>query len=345
MLATVASATLLGVDGIPVTVEVHVAGGLPGFTIVGLPDASCREARDRVRAALLSSGFAWPDRRITVNLAPTACARSAPALDLAIAIGVLVAGGQLPVEAVGERASSASSASTARSGRCRARCRWSMPSWPTRSSSRRTRRPRPSSPRRHRVRTAPDLEGPGRGDDRRGPVAAAPRRPAPAGPSPPPDLADVRGHPLARTALEVAAAGGHHLLMVGPPGAGKTMLAQRLPGLLPDARRRPRRWRPPGSTPRPASRCRRRPRAPAPVPGAAPRRSARWRMVGGGSARMRPGEISLAHGGVLFLDELGEFAADGARRAAPAARGGRRPRRRGPSAGSPSRPGSCWWRP
>ena len=104
MLATVPSATLLGVDGIPVTVEVHVANGLPCFTVVGLPDASCREARDRVRAALLTSGFSWPDKRTTVNLAPTSVRKIGSALDLAIAVGVLVASDQLPAEAVGERA-------------------------------------------------------------------------------------------------------------------------------------------------------------------------------------------------------------------------------------------------
>src|SRR3954471_22877793 len=104
MLATVPSATLLGVDGIPVSVEVHVAAGLPSFTVVGLPDASCREARDRVRAALLTSGYAWPDRRTTVNLAPTAVRKVGSALDLAIAVALLVASEQLPVVAIEGRA-------------------------------------------------------------------------------------------------------------------------------------------------------------------------------------------------------------------------------------------------
>jgi len=104
MLATISSATLSGIDGVQISVEVHVANGLPGFTVVGLPDASCREARDRVRAALLTSGFAWPDRRTTVNLAPTSLRKVGSSLDLAIAIGVLVASEQLPPEVVVDRA-------------------------------------------------------------------------------------------------------------------------------------------------------------------------------------------------------------------------------------------------
>ena len=145
MLATVPSATLLGVDGIPVTVEVHVADGLPCFTVVGLPDASCREARDRVRAALLTSGFSWPDKRITVNLAPTSVRKVGSALDLAIAVGVLVASEQLPAEArrgaglrrrARPRRHGAPRAGGAVAGR-RARR-------PPRSWCRRRRRPRPS---------------------------------------------------------------------------------------------------------------------------------------------------------------------------------------------------------
>src|SRR3989442_5269982 len=100
VLATVPSATLLGVDGQPVTVEVHVSNGLPGFTVVGLPDAACRESRDRVRAALLSSGLSWPMRRVTVNLAPSGMRKGGAGLDLPIAVGLLVATGELAAEAV-----------------------------------------------------------------------------------------------------------------------------------------------------------------------------------------------------------------------------------------------------
>ena len=306
MLATVPSATLVGVDGIPVTVEVHVARGLPCFTVVGLPDTSCREARDRVRAALLTSGFKWPDTRTTVNLAPTSVRKIGSALDLAIAVGVLVASEQLPAEAVGERAFVGE---LGLDGTLRhvpgalslvdalAAAEVVVP---------------PASVfeaelvGRHRVLCAPDL--------RRMVEALTAEAPWPVAPEPPleppataaPDLADVRGHPLARAALEVSAAGGHHLLMVGPPGAGKTMLARRLPGLLPDL-----------DDAQALDATRVHSAAGMPLPGGLVRRpplraphhgTSAVAMIGGGSGRLRPGEISLAHGGVLFLDELGEFA-------------------------------------
>src|SRR3954471_3735946 len=133
MIASVPSATLFGVEGRPVEVEVHVSNGLPGFTVVGQPDASCREARDRVRASLLSSGLPWPLRRVTVNLAPSGLRKVGAGLDLAIAVGLLVASGELPPDAqVGWR-SWASSASTARCAPCPASCRWSTRSRPARS--------------------------------------------------------------------------------------------------------------------------------------------------------------------------------------------------------------------
>ena len=235
MLATIASATLLGVVGTSVTVEVHVSSGLPGFTIVGLPDTSCREARDRVRAALLSSGLRWPQQRVTVNLAPTGVRKSGAGLDLAIAIGLLVADEQIPAEAAARRR-------VRRRARPRrrhppgaaARCRSSTRCRPRSSWCRRPRRSRRSSwavTSCGRRRRSTELLASLCGDD-----------PWPALPSPldlpplpdPPDLSDVRGQDLARRALEVAAAGGHHLLMTGSPGSGKTMLAQRLVGLLPD---------------------------------------------------------------------------------------------------------------
>ncbi len=132
MLATIASATLLGVEGRPVSVEVHVSAGLPGFTVVGLPDAACREARDRVRAALLSSGLGWPQRRVTVNLAPSGLRKNGAGLDLAVAVGVLAAQGELPGDAVSATGFWASSGSTGRCGGCRAWCPWST-RWGARS--------------------------------------------------------------------------------------------------------------------------------------------------------------------------------------------------------------------
>ena len=234
MLAIAHSATLIGARGYPVRVEAHVSDGLPSFAIVGLPDASCRESRDRVRAALLSSKFVVKQARTTVNLAPTHLRKAGAGLDVAIALALMVATGQLdaelldghafigelgldgsmrPVigtlplcEAAGDLRPVVAHADAAEAALVRpdARC----------------------------ARTLSELVGALRGDlpwpD------GEPRRSHGSGPPDEPDLRDVQGQTVARRALEVAAAGGHHLLMVGPPGGGKTMLAERLPGLLPD---------------------------------------------------------------------------------------------------------------
>ncbi len=309
MLATVPSSTLVGIDGSPVAVEVHVASGLPSFSIVGLPDASCRESRDRVRAAIQSSGLRWPQQRITVNLAPTSQRKGGAGLDLPIAVALLVADGQLGVEHVAERgflgelgldgsirrvAGAVSLVDAVRAPEVVV---------PAASAA------EAALVDRRRVLPAINLRalvGALRGEDG-WPQLPAPKAAAegPAGE----DLADVRGQPLGRAALEVAAAGGHHLLMVGPPGAGKTMLARRLPGILPPLSPAEAlevtRVHSAAGLELPPDGLVRRPPFRAPHHGASP-----VSIIGGGTGRLRPGEISCSHRGVLFLDEMGEFPLD-----------------------------------
>lgn len=309
MLATVPSSTLVGIDGAPVTVEVHVAAGIPSFSIVGLPDASCRESRDRVRAALQSSGLRWPQQRITVNLAPTGQRKGGAVLDLPIAVALLVADGQLRPEQIAERGFLGELGLDGSIRRVPG-----VLSLVGAVSSPEVVVPAASAAEaslmaQRTVRAAFSLRSLVsvlRGED------GWPQLPRPAlAPPVPPgeDLADVRGQPLGRTALEVAAAGGHHLLIVGPPGAGKTMLARRLPGILPPLSPQEglevTRVHSAAGVELPPDGLVRRPPFRAPHHSASP-----VSLIGGGTARLRPGEVSCAHHGVLFLDELGEFALD-----------------------------------
>ena len=314
------STAVVGVDGRIVEVEADIGNGLPAFVLVGLPDTSVAESRDRVRAAVVNSGEAWPDRRITVGMSPAALPKSGPHFDLAVALALLGAAGRVDLApfrdavVLGE---------LGLDGRVRA-VRGVLPALLGATRAGRTRALVPAA-NAAEARLVPDLavvavsslrevlallRGEELPDEPVG--VTADRETAGAGPvhrdpdAPAPDLADVAGQVAGRYAVEVAAAGGHHLSLVGPPGIGKTMLAARLPGLLPDlavadalevvaihsvagalSADRPLDRRPPYGQPHHSASV-----------------SA---LVGGGSRVPRPGAASLAHHGVLFLDEVPEF--------------------------------------
>jgi magnesium chelatase family protein len=299
---------LVGVDGVPVEVEVRISSQLPRVDVVGLPEAAVRESAARVRAAIRSIGLPFPDRRVTVNLAPAGLRKSGAGLDLPIAIGILGAAGSLEPEAlaglglVGE---------LALDGRVRG-VRGALAQVLALGATGCTRVVAPSE-NAAEVALAPGIEV--RLAETLADVVAALRdglalaAPGPAPLAPPPtcalDLALVRGQDHARRALEVAAAGGHGLLLRGAPGSGKTLLARSLPGILPpldfdEALEVTRIWSAAGLLDPAAPLVRERPFR-------APHHSAsRAGLLGGGNPP-GPGEVSLAHRGALFLDELPEF--------------------------------------
>ncbi|HSD37624.1 MAG TPA: YifB family Mg chelatase-like AAA ATPase [Rhodocyclaceae bacterium] len=303
-LALIKSRALVGMDAPEVTVEVHLGNGLPGVSLVGLPDTEVKEARDRVRAALATSQFDFPNKRITVNLAPADLPKESGRFDLPIALGILAASGQIRATGLDQYEMAGE---LSLNGELRPVRGALAMAWCAARAGRTLILPAENAAEAALVkdvqvlpaRTLLEVAAHFNGHTQLAPFIGEPLLNEPSYP----DLSEVKGQQQAKRMLEVAAAGLHSLLFYGPPGTGKSMLASRLPGLLPglsetealeaaalqslENRFDPMRWRV--------------------RPFRSPHHSASTAALVGGGMNPRPGEISLAHHGVLFLDELPEF--------------------------------------